>query len=121
MPDFFVGAWTVLLAPLGTPDPIIRKVNADMWTALDDPEVKTKYAANGGSCARCRRRRSAFVQDAAEDLAADPGAGGERSEEVDDDYLNSLAFASSAACSIVMNTAPSSASFATRSSSASMR
>ena len=47
VPDFFVGAWTVLLAPLGTPDPIIRKVNADLWTALNDPEVKTKYQANG--------------------------------------------------------------------------
>ena len=27
--------------------PIVRKVNADMWTALNDPDVKTKYQANG--------------------------------------------------------------------------
>ena len=47
VPDFFVGAWAVLVAPLGTPDPIIRKVNADLWTALNDPDVKTKYQANG--------------------------------------------------------------------------
>jgi tripartite-type tricarboxylate transporter receptor subunit TctC len=47
VPDFFVGAWAVLVAPVGTPDPIIRKVNADLWTALNDPDVKTKYQANG--------------------------------------------------------------------------
>jgi tripartite-type tricarboxylate transporter receptor subunit TctC len=44
---FFVGAWTVMLAPVGTPDAIIRKVHADLRTALEDPEVKTKFAANG--------------------------------------------------------------------------
>jgi tripartite-type tricarboxylate transporter receptor subunit TctC len=47
VPGFFVGAWAVLVAPLGTPDPIIRKVNADFWTALNDPDVRTKYQANG--------------------------------------------------------------------------
>ena len=81
VPDFFVGAWTVLLAPIGTPEPIMRKVNADMRTALDDPEVRAKLAANGGVRAphdaggghRVRAER-------AEDLAADPGAGGERGE-----------------------------------------
>ena len=34
-------------APSGTPDPIIRKVSKDMWTALNAPEVKDKYQANG--------------------------------------------------------------------------
>jgi len=48
VPDFFVGAWNVLLAPVGTPEAIIRKVNADMKTALADPEVSAKLAANGG-------------------------------------------------------------------------
>jgi tripartite-type tricarboxylate transporter receptor subunit TctC len=47
VPGFFVGAWAILVAPLGTPDPIVRKVNADLWTALNDPDVKTKYQANG--------------------------------------------------------------------------
>jgi tripartite-type tricarboxylate transporter receptor subunit TctC len=47
VPNFFVGAWAVMVAPLGTPDPIIRKINADLWTALNDPDVKTKYQANG--------------------------------------------------------------------------
>jgi tripartite-type tricarboxylate transporter receptor subunit TctC len=36
-----------MLAPTGTPDAIVRKVNADLRTALEDPEVKSKFAANG--------------------------------------------------------------------------
>jgi tripartite-type tricarboxylate transporter receptor subunit TctC len=48
IPGFFVGAWNVLVAPLGTPEGIIKKVNADLRVALDDPDVKTKLAANGG-------------------------------------------------------------------------
>jgi tripartite-type tricarboxylate transporter receptor subunit TctC len=48
IPGFFVGAWNVLLAPIGTPETIIRKVNADMRTALADTEVSAKLAANGG-------------------------------------------------------------------------
>jgi tripartite-type tricarboxylate transporter receptor subunit TctC len=47
VPGFFVGAWAVMVAPVGTPDMIVRKVNADLWTALNDPEVKTKFQANG--------------------------------------------------------------------------
>ena len=48
IPGFFVGAWNVMLAPVGTPEPILRKVNADLRIALADPDVKTKLAANGG-------------------------------------------------------------------------
>jgi len=47
IPGFFVGAWNVMLAPIGTPDAIVRKVNADLRKALDDPEVNAKFAANG--------------------------------------------------------------------------
>jgi tripartite-type tricarboxylate transporter receptor subunit TctC len=48
IPDFFVGAWNVMLAPLGTSDAVVKKVNADLRTALADPEVAKKLAANGG-------------------------------------------------------------------------
>jgi tripartite-type tricarboxylate transporter receptor subunit TctC len=47
LPDFFVGAWNVMLAPVGTADAIIKKVNADLRTALEDKEVLAKFAANG--------------------------------------------------------------------------
>jgi tripartite-type tricarboxylate transporter receptor subunit TctC len=48
VPNFFVGAWTILLAPKGTPEPILRKVHNDMRIVLDDPEIKAKLALNGG-------------------------------------------------------------------------
>ncbi|HEX3505195.1 MAG TPA: tripartite tricarboxylate transporter substrate binding protein [Xanthobacteraceae bacterium] len=47
LPDFFVGAWNVILAPNGTSDAIIRKVNADLKSAVEDNEVAAKFAANG--------------------------------------------------------------------------
>jgi tripartite-type tricarboxylate transporter receptor subunit TctC len=47
LPDFFVGAWQVMLAPLGTADAIVRKVNADLRSAVEDKEVTAKFAANG--------------------------------------------------------------------------
>jgi tripartite-type tricarboxylate transporter receptor subunit TctC len=48
VPNFFVGAWTILLAPKGTPEAILRKVHNDMRIVLDDPEIKAKLALNGG-------------------------------------------------------------------------
>ena len=48
VPDFFVGAWTILLAPKGTPEAILRKVHNDMRVVLDDPEIRAKLALNGG-------------------------------------------------------------------------
>jgi tripartite-type tricarboxylate transporter receptor subunit TctC len=47
LPEFYVGAWNVLLAPLGTPDAVIRKVNADLRSAVEDKDVSAKFAANG--------------------------------------------------------------------------
>ena len=47
LPDFFVAGWGVLLAPVGTPVPIILKVSADLRTALEDKDVIAKMALNG--------------------------------------------------------------------------
>jgi tripartite-type tricarboxylate transporter receptor subunit TctC len=47
IPGFQVGAWNVLVAPVGTPDEIVRKVAADLRTALADPEIAGKFAALG--------------------------------------------------------------------------
>ena len=47
LPGFIAGGWNVMLAPVGTPDAIINKINADMRTTTDDPEVKQKLAALG--------------------------------------------------------------------------
>ena len=47
LPGFIAGGWNVLLAPIGTPEAIIRKASADLRKALDDAELKTKLAALG--------------------------------------------------------------------------
>jgi tripartite-type tricarboxylate transporter receptor subunit TctC len=47
LPGFFAGGWNVLVAPLGTPDAIVRKVAADLRVALADKEVQSKLAAIG--------------------------------------------------------------------------
>ena len=47
IPGFLAGGWNVLLAPIGTPEPMIRKASADLRKALDDAETKSKLAALG--------------------------------------------------------------------------
>ena len=47
LPGFFAGGWNVLLAPVGTPDPIIRKANADLRKAFDDPALRDRLATMG--------------------------------------------------------------------------
>ena len=64
VPDFFVGAWTVLLAPIGTPDADRAQGEQRLWTALNDPDVKTKYQANGAFVRHMTPEQvTAFVQD----------------------------------------------------------
>ena len=63
VPDFFVGAWTILLAPKGTPEAIIQKIHNDMRTVLDDPEIRAKLALNGGFVRHMTPQElTAFVQ-----------------------------------------------------------
>src|SRR5712671_5113058 len=47
LPGFIAGGWNVLLAPIGTPEAIIRKASADLRKALDDAELNAKLAALG--------------------------------------------------------------------------
>ena len=43
--DFFFLYWAGLFAPRGTPDPIIKKINAAVVGALADPELRRKLEA----------------------------------------------------------------------------
>jgi tripartite-type tricarboxylate transporter receptor subunit TctC len=64
VPNFLVGAWNVMVAPAGTPEAIIKKVNADLRIALDDPDVNAKLAANGAFVRHISPQEViAFVQD----------------------------------------------------------
>ena len=47
-PGFEIRSWLGLAAPVGTPEPIIRELNADVQTALRDPELQ-KALGNLGS------------------------------------------------------------------------
>ena len=46
-PGFIASGWQVLLAPLGTPAPIIAKVSADLRQIVTDPEFAKKTAPLG--------------------------------------------------------------------------
>lgn len=62
VPGFSATGWTVLLAPLGTPAPIIAKVSADLAKVANDAEVKKRLAAIGSySRAMTREQVLAFV------------------------------------------------------------
>jgi len=51
LPGFSATGWQVLVAPLGTPAPIVSKVSADLGKVASDPDFK-KRLANVGSYSR---------------------------------------------------------------------
>jgi tripartite-type tricarboxylate transporter receptor subunit TctC len=48
LPGFNAVGWQVLLAPNGTPEPIVRKVGNHLREVLAQPEVKKQFALRGG-------------------------------------------------------------------------
>ncbi len=51
IPGFSATGWQVLVAPIGTPAPIVKKVSVDLAAVVDDPKFK-KNLANIGSYSR---------------------------------------------------------------------
>ncbi len=51
VPGFETQGWLALMAPAGTDDKIIQKINADLRTVLADPEVQAKLAVLGSYAA----------------------------------------------------------------------
>jgi tripartite-type tricarboxylate transporter receptor subunit TctC len=47
IPGFSAAGWLVLVAPVGTPAPIVAKVAADLATVVDDPDVRKRLGATG--------------------------------------------------------------------------
>jgi len=47
LPGYEAGGWQVLVAPLGTPEAIVKKANADLNKALADPDVQQRLAKLG--------------------------------------------------------------------------
>lgn len=47
LPEFVAYSWTALVAPAGTPEDIVEKINADTATILADQDIMDKLAAQG--------------------------------------------------------------------------
>jgi tripartite-type tricarboxylate transporter receptor subunit TctC len=47
LPEYVESGWFALLAPKGTPAPIVAKLNAAVKTALDDPQVSASFQKQG--------------------------------------------------------------------------
>ena len=47
IPGFSAVGWQVLVAPIGTPEPIVRKVSDALYAVVTDPEVKKQLARRG--------------------------------------------------------------------------
>jgi tripartite-type tricarboxylate transporter receptor subunit TctC len=48
LPGFEAVGWQGLVAPVGTPDTVVRKVSDDLRKVLDQPEIKKQLAIRGG-------------------------------------------------------------------------
>ena len=47
LPDFKVRGWLALVAPVGTPDAVVRKLNEDLRSAVTDPATKSRLETTG--------------------------------------------------------------------------
>src|SRR6185436_6501267 len=47
IPNFTAAGWLAMVAPVGTPEPIVSKVSDDLRTVLNNPEVRSKLSAVG--------------------------------------------------------------------------
>ena len=60
LPDFSATGWQVLVAPLGTPAPIVNKVSVDLSKVVGDPDFK-KLLAHVGSYSRAMTPEQALA------------------------------------------------------------
>jgi len=47
IPDFSATGWAVMVAPLGTPDAIIKKISKDLYDVTSEPELQERLAKLG--------------------------------------------------------------------------
>jgi len=47
LPGFFASGWTVLIAPVGTPPAILKKVSGDLIKIFDSPDLVARFAKLG--------------------------------------------------------------------------
>jgi tripartite-type tricarboxylate transporter receptor subunit TctC len=61
MAGFDAGSWNVIFLPKGTPEPIVRKLNAAMSEAMDSPETEKRLLAIGVDIPPKDRRSPAYA------------------------------------------------------------
>jgi Tripartite tricarboxylate transporter family receptor len=54
LPGFSPNGWLALVAPVGTPDAIVRKLSDGLRDAVTDPATRTKLETTGTTPIRCR-------------------------------------------------------------------
>ena len=63
LPGYEAIAWNGLLAPSGTPAEVVNKLNAELKKALDAPDVKDRFSAQGfGAAWNTREAFAKFIQ-----------------------------------------------------------
>jgi len=64
LPDFSAIAWFAVVAPEGTPDDIVARINKDIVAALNNPEVRRKYLEQAATpVANSPAEALKFIQD----------------------------------------------------------
>jgi tripartite-type tricarboxylate transporter receptor subunit TctC len=64
LPELLASAWFGVVAPPGTPDAVVQKINADTAAALKQPDVRTKYLEQGAEpVGQGRAATAAFIKD----------------------------------------------------------
>jgi tripartite-type tricarboxylate transporter receptor subunit TctC len=58
MPDYKVSAWNAVFAPKGTPEPVVKKLNAALAKALDDENVRKRLLELGSDIPDAKGRTS---------------------------------------------------------------
>ncbi len=58
MPDYKVSAWNAVFAPKGTPEPVVKKLNAALAKALDDETVRKRLLDLGSDIPDAKGRTS---------------------------------------------------------------
>jgi tripartite-type tricarboxylate transporter receptor subunit TctC len=61
MAGFNAGSWNVVFLPKGTPEPIVRKLNAALGEALDSPDTAKRLLAQGIAIPGKDRRSPAYA------------------------------------------------------------
>jgi len=64
LPDLIASAWFAIVAPPGTPDAIVQKINKDTAAALKLPDVRAKFFEQGAEPqGESTQATSAFIKE----------------------------------------------------------